>query len=113
MYDGKTRLFREDGTPVGMYSMGGHATHCVVPASSVFPLPSNVPYADASIIGCSVFTAYGAVKHAADVRAGETVAVIGSGGVGAAVIQIARAFGASQVSLRISSPAYTPACVAP
>jgi Zn-dependent alcohol dehydrogenase len=45
-----------------------------------------------------VFTAYGAVKHAADVKAGETVAVIGCGGVGASVIQITKAFGASQVS---------------
>ena len=98
MYDGKTRLFREDGTPVAMYSMSGLASHCVVPANCVFPLPANVPYADASIVGCSVFTAYGAVKHAADVKPGETVAVIGCGGVGASVIQIAKAFGASQVS---------------
>ena len=44
-----------------------------------------------------MFTAYGAVKHAADVRVGESVAVIGCGGVGASVIQISKAFGAAQI----------------
>ena len=97
LYDGKTRLFREDGSPVAMYSMGGLATYCVAPANAVFPLPDSVPYSDAAIVGCSVFTAFGAVRHGAELRAGETVAVIGSGGVGASVIQIAAAFGASQI----------------
>jgi Zn-dependent alcohol dehydrogenase len=90
-------VFREDGSAVAMYSMGGLATHCIAPVNAVFPLPDSVPYSDAAIIGCSVFTAFGAVRHGAELRAGETVAVIGSGGVGASVIQIAAAFGASQI----------------
>ena len=96
-FDGTTRLYRQDGTPVAMYSMAGLAEYVIAPANSVFPLSSEADYSEASIVGCSVFTAYGAVKHAADVRVGESVAVIGCGGVGASVIQICKAFGAGQI----------------
>jgi S-(hydroxymethyl)glutathione dehydrogenase/alcohol dehydrogenase len=97
LYDGETRLFRQDGTPLAMYSMGGLAEYCVVPESSVFPLPENVPLIEAAVLGCSVFTAYGAVQHAARLRGGERVAVVAAGGIGMNVIQISRAFGAVQV----------------
>ena len=96
-FDGQTRLFRQDGTPVAMYSMAGLAEYVVAPANSVFPISENAPWSESSIVGCSVFTAYGAVRHAADVRVGESVAVIGCGGVGASVIQICKAFGAGQI----------------
>jgi len=43
------------------------------------------------------FTAYGAMAHAAEVRPGDSVAVIGTGGVGSSCLQIARAFGASDI----------------
>ena len=71
LHDGKTRLFRPDGSPVSMYSMAGLATHCVVPANAVFPLGEQAPWSESAIIGCSVFTAYGAVKHGAELQAGE------------------------------------------
>ncbi|BAS28693.1 zinc-binding dehydrogenase [Limnochorda pilosa] len=97
LYDDTTRLFRRDGTPLAMYSMGGLAEYAVVPATDVFPAPTNLPLEDASILGCAIMTAYGAVKNQARVAPGETVAVIGTGGVGSNVIQIARAFGATEV----------------
>ena len=97
LHDGTTRLFRLDGSPVSMYSMAGLATHSVVPAQCVFALSDAAPWSESAIIGCSVFTAYGAVKHGADVKAGETVAVIGTGGVGQSVIQICKAVGAAQI----------------
>lgn len=65
-----------------MYSMGGLAEYCVVPANGLAVIPESLPYAESAIIGCAVFTAYGAMKNAADMRAGETVAIIGAGGVG-------------------------------
>ncbi len=74
LYDGTTRLFRPDGTPIAMYSFGGLAEYCVVPATAVFELPKELPFAESSILGCAIFTAYGAVKHGADVRPGESVA---------------------------------------
>jgi S-(hydroxymethyl)glutathione dehydrogenase/alcohol dehydrogenase len=73
------------------------AEETVVAGSAVLPLPDGVPLQDAALLGCAVLTGYGAVHHAAAVRAGETVAVFGVGGVGLAVLQSARIAGAGQV----------------
>ena len=97
LYDGTTRLRREDGSPVAMYSMAGLAEYAVVPVAGVFPLPPNLPAVESAVLGCAVFTAYGAVRHAAELRGGERVAVVACGGVGLNIVQIARAFGASQI----------------
>ncbi|KAK8960373.1 Cinnamyl alcohol dehydrogenase 8 [Platanthera guangdongensis] len=98
LYDGQTRLFlRNSGKPVYMYSMGGLAEYCVIPANAVAILPNSLPYSESAILGCAVFTAYGAMRHAAEMRAGDSVAVIGVGGVGSSCLQIARAFGAAEV----------------
>jgi S-(hydroxymethyl)glutathione dehydrogenase/alcohol dehydrogenase len=97
LYDGTSRLRRADGTTLAMYSMAGLAEYAVVPASDVFALPGSLPLAESSVLGCAVFTAYGAVRHGADLRGGERVAVVAAGGVGLNIIQIAHAFGASQV----------------
>lgn len=97
LYDGESRLRRSDGSSLAMYSMGGLAEYAVVPASDVFPAPANVPLTDACILGCALMTAYGAVKNQARVHPGDTVAVVGVGGVGSNVVQIARAFGAGQI----------------
>ncbi|CAI0405310.1 unnamed protein product [Linum tenue] len=98
LYDGETRLFlRNSGKPIFMYSMGGLAEYCVVPANALTNLPDTLPYTESAILGCAVFTAYGAMAHAAEVRPGDSVAVIGVGGVGSSCLQIARAFGASDI----------------
>jgi Zn-dependent alcohol dehydrogenase len=98
LYDGKTRLFRaSDNAPISMYSLGGMAEYAVVPATAVFNLPSSVPYAESAILGCAIFTAYGAIKHAAQLQLGETIAVLGTGGIGINCLQVARAFGADKI----------------
>jgi S-(hydroxymethyl)glutathione dehydrogenase/alcohol dehydrogenase len=97
LYDGTSRLRRADGAPIAMYSMAGLAEYSVVPATDVFALPASLPLEESSVLGCAVFTAFGAVRHAADLRGGDRVAVVATGGVGLNIIQIARAFGASQV----------------
>jgi succinate semialdehyde reductase (NADPH) len=97
LYDGESRLRRADGTPLAMYSMAGLAEYCVVPATDVFRVPDGLPLEDSCILGCAIMTAYGAVKHQATLRAAETVAVVGTGGVGSNVIQLARLFGATRV----------------
>lgn len=70
------------GKPVFMYSMGGLAEYCVVPVHALTNLPESLPYTESAILGCAVFTAYGAMAHAAEVHPGDSVAVIGVGGVG-------------------------------
>jgi S-(hydroxymethyl)glutathione dehydrogenase/alcohol dehydrogenase len=97
LYDGTSRLRRKDGTPLAMYSMAGLAEYAVVPATDVFPLAAGLPLEESSVLGCAVFTAYGAVRHGAGLRGGERIAVVACGGVGMNIIQVARAFGASQV----------------
>lgn len=98
LYDGETRLFlRGTRKPVYMFSMGGLAEYCVMPANGLTPLPNTLPYSESCVLGCAVFTAYGAVSHAAEVRPGNSVAVIGIGGVGSSVLQISKAFGATQI----------------
>jgi S-(hydroxymethyl)glutathione dehydrogenase/alcohol dehydrogenase len=95
--DGKPRLFRPDGTPVAMNMLGGMADYIVVPATDVFPLPEGVPLEESAIVGCAIMTAYGAIRHQAELQAGETVAVIGAGGVGSSLIAFARIFGAREI----------------
>lgn len=97
LYDGTTRFHRRSGEDVAMYSMGGHATHCIVPSRAVFALPDEVPLHEAAVLGCSLFTSYGAVKSVAELKQGETVAVIAAGGIGLSIIHLARAFGAERV----------------
>jgi S-(hydroxymethyl)glutathione dehydrogenase/alcohol dehydrogenase len=97
LYDGESRLRRANGTPLAMYSMGGLAEYAVVPATDVFAAPANVPLPDACILGCAIMTAYGALKNQARLQPNESIAVVGTGGVGSNVIQLARAFGAGQI----------------
>jgi S-(hydroxymethyl)glutathione dehydrogenase/alcohol dehydrogenase len=97
LYDGETRLFRDDGSPLAMYSMGGLAEYAVVPVTGVYPLPESVPILESAVLGCAAMTAYGALRHGAELRGGERVAVVGVGGVGSLVVQFARAQGALQV----------------
>jgi S-(hydroxymethyl)glutathione dehydrogenase/alcohol dehydrogenase len=97
LYDGETRLYRPDGSPLAMYSMGGLAEYAVVPATAAFPVGDAVPFEEASVIGCAALTAYGAVRHGADLRVGERIAVVGVGGVGSLVVQFAKALGAAQI----------------
>ena len=97
LYDGTTRLRRLDGQSLSMYSQAGLAEYSVVPATDVFALPAGLPTPESAVFGCAVFTAYGAVRHAAALQPGERVAVVAAGGVGLNIIQMAKAFGAAQI----------------
>jgi len=97
LYDGETRLARQCGEPIAMYSMAGLAEYCVVPDTDVFVLPEAIGTADAAVLGCSVFTSLGAVKNVAKLLVGESVAVVAVGGIGLNIVQMAVAFGASQI----------------
>ncbi len=97
LYDGETRLHRKTGAALAMYSMAGLAEYAVTTATGVFQLPDGLGLEEACILGCAIPTAYGAVRHQAELALGQSVAVVGVGGVGSNIIQIARAFGASQI----------------
>jgi Zn-dependent alcohol dehydrogenase len=97
LLDGTTRLSWEKG-PIYHYSyLSTFAQATVVPERCVIPIPENVPYDVAALVGCAVSTGIGAVWNTAGVRPGERVAVIGCGGVGLSAVLGALAIGASPV----------------
>lgn len=97
LYDGRTRLFDAQGDPVCMYSMGGLAEYSVMPAFAAAALPRGVALPDMAILGCAFLTAYGSLVHVGHLEAGESVVVVGAGGVGLSTIAVAKALGAGQI----------------
>ncbi len=87
-----------DGQPLNVtLGVGALAEEVVIGEGAVIPVPKDVPDDQAALLGCAVLTGFGAVRNAAAVAAGQTVAVIGLGGVGLSVILAARAAGASTI----------------
>lgn len=83
---------------------GAFATETVVGANACIPVPADIPLDEAALLGCAVLTGVGAILNSARVRAGESVVVIGLGGVGLAALQGARIAGASTVVAVDPSP---------
>lgn len=96
-YDGGTRLRSDDGEEIASYSMAGLAEYCVVPTGALARRPAGLDPVASCILGCAGLTAYGALARTAQLEPGDTIAVIGVGGVGGAIIQLAIALGASHV----------------
>jgi S-(hydroxymethyl)glutathione dehydrogenase/alcohol dehydrogenase len=82
------------GVPILHYGPATYAPYTVVPESSAIKIRDDMPLDKAALIGCSVTTGFGAVTNAAGARPGESVAVMGCGGVGLNSIQGARVVGA-------------------
>jgi len=83
---GGMRLLRA-GHPIYHHlGVSGFATYAVVNRASAVPVPSDVPPDVAALLGCAVLTGGGAVLNVGDPRPGQTVAVVGLGGVGMAAV---------------------------
>lgn len=88
--DGTTRI-TADGVPAFSYlSVGSFAQYAVVPAGGVVRLDHQVDPAVAALVGCAITTGVGAAVNTRPVAVGETVLVVGAGGVGLSVIMGAR-----------------------
>jgi Zn-dependent alcohol dehydrogenase len=97
LLDGSTR-YALGGTPVHhMAGLGTFSEYCVVPAAAAVPVPAELDITQAALLGCGVLTRFGAAVNAARVAAGESVAVLGCGGVGLNAIQGAQVRGARQI----------------
>jgi Zn-dependent alcohol dehydrogenase len=95
--DGTSRLRAADGTVLQHgFMVACFAQYAVVPAAGAVPVPASIPLWEAALMGCGVVTGIGAVNRAG-VRIGESVAVIGCGGVGLQVIAGARLAGAATI----------------
>lgn len=78
---------------------GGFGTHTLAPAALCMPLPDGFPFVDAAAFIMIYATSYHALVDRAQLKAGETVLVLGAaGGVGTSAIQIAKACGARVIA---------------
>lgn len=86
------------GTDLGLMCMlGTFAHHTVVNEASCIKIDKDVPLDRACLLGCGVVTGWGSAVYAAEVSPGDTVAVVGVGGIGANAIQGAKLAGAKRV----------------
>ena len=93
-----TYRFHARGSDVGqMCMLGTFSPYTVVPAASIVKIDDDIPLEVAALVGCGVTTGYGSAVHTAEVRAGETVVVMGVGGIGMNAVQGARIAGAERI----------------
>ncbi|MFD7942272.1 Zn-dependent alcohol dehydrogenase [Streptomyces sp. NPDC059744] len=97
MNAGTPNFKRPGGDVFGFAGTGTFTEEVVVDAGCAVPIPDDVPFEIAALIGCGVTTGLGAAINTAQVEAGSSVAVIGCGGVGISTIQGARVQGAAQI----------------
>ena len=89
---------RWGGQPLNaLGSLGGLAEQMLVHRNALVAIPREIPLDRAALLGCAVLTGVGSVFNGARVRPGETVAVIGCGGVGLNIVQGARIAGAERI----------------
>jgi S-(hydroxymethyl)glutathione dehydrogenase/alcohol dehydrogenase len=95
---GTTRATRDDGTALPtMTGLGTFADQMTCDEISLVKVETDLPDEQLALIGCGVTTGVGAALNTAHVEPGSTVAVIGCGGVGQAVLQGARIAGAARI----------------
>lgn len=95
--DGTFR-FHQDGVDFGgLCVLGTFSQYTVVSEYSVIPIPKELPFDVACLVGCGVPTGWGSAVHAAGVEVGQTVVIYGVGGVGMNAVQGAHLAGATRV----------------
>ncbi|MFF9808839.1 Zn-dependent alcohol dehydrogenase [Streptomyces coeruleorubidus] len=100
------RPFRHAGLPVHQFAANSaFAERTVVKAVQAVRIPGDIPMASAALIGCGVLTGVGAVLNRARVDRGDSVLVIGTGGIGLNVLQGARLAGALRIVAVDANPA--------
>jgi len=98
MPDGTTRFRTSSGEEIRHYAgVSTFSQLSVIPENAVLKIPKSVPLELAALIGCGVITGMGAVRHAACVTPGASVAVFGVGGIGLNIVQGARLAGAARI----------------
>jgi propanol-preferring alcohol dehydrogenase len=88
--------FCETVRMLGHHVDGGYAEYIAIPARNAIPLPEEIPFEAGATLMCASATALHALTKSR-IKAGETVAVFGVGGLGLSAIQLARAMGAVEV----------------
>ncbi len=96
--DGTTRL-HVNGEAIHHHSgIAGFAEYAVIPKQALVRIDKSIPFEHAALFGCGVITGVGSVVNTACAGPGESVAVIGLGGVGLSAVMAALASGAGHVT---------------
>jgi Zn-dependent alcohol dehydrogenase len=96
--DGTFRHHTADGKPLGhIAKVGAFAKHTVVSTNSLVKIEPHLPLAPSALLSCAIPTGFGSVVNRSGMRVGDTVVVIGVGGIGTGAIQGARVGGAAQI----------------
>src|SRR5205823_4122114 len=97
-FDGDSRTRLTDGRELRqLMFIGGFGEYAVVADHQAIPMPKELPFDRACLIGCGVMTGVGAALNVARIAYGDTVMVIGCGAVGLSAAQGARLAGAGQI----------------
>ncbi len=86
---------------LGNHIDGAYAEYIKVTAKDVCHLPDEIPLEDGSIIADAISTPFHAVKNRAQVKPGDTVVVIGCGGIGINIVQVAAAAGGAVIAVDV------------
>ena len=99
MPDGTTRHHRvSDGTDIYSFLFNStFAEYAVVPEASLVPVSEHLPLDRVCLLGCGFTTGFGAATNKLHIKPGETVTVVGCGGLGLAAIQGAKTSGAGKI----------------
>lgn len=96
--DGTFRHHTLDGRELGHLSkVGAFSKHTVVSTDSIVKIDRDLPLLPMALLSCGIPTGYGSAENRAKVTTGDTVVVIGVGGIGTGAIQGARINGAAQI----------------
>jgi S-(hydroxymethyl)glutathione dehydrogenase/alcohol dehydrogenase len=97
-FDGESRAALADGREVRqLMFMGAFGEYCIVSDQQAIPVPKEIPFDRACLIGCGVMTGVGAALNLGAIAHGDTVMVVGCGAVGLAAVQGARLAGAGAI----------------
>nr|WP_236672382.1 Zn-dependent alcohol dehydrogenase [Croceicoccus sp. YJ47] len=91
------RIAKGDEKLAQFLNLSAFAEQMLIHENACIAIRPDMPLDRAALIGCAVVTGYGSVVHTAKVRPGETVAVIGCGGIGLSTINAAALAGAGRV----------------
>lgn len=98
MLDGTARLHKPDGSDVHTYLFTStFAEYSVVPGAAVIPVPKDLPLERICLLACGFTTAFTAVTQKMKIEPGESVTIVGCGGLGLSAVQAAAISGAGQI----------------
>lgn len=93
----ETPKLTRSGESVAAFGVAGFAEQTLIHQNKLVKVPQEIPFPQAAVLGCATSTGMGAALNSAKVAPGDTVAVVGLGGVGLNVISGARIAGAHKI----------------